>query len=123
MGSLIEINDTLQLTYEQGFPVSLSLKNHQEAPLEHSTYRGQVFEFTKEDIRIFHTPPTRVFLVQGIDGKWLYWGHVFIIEQSINSETKTTRGKYTIEKLYDPQYQKVVTINEAPLGKSYFVEP
>ncbi len=32
MGSIVEINNTLQLTKEQGFPMELDLDNHLKSP-------------------------------------------------------------------------------------------
>jgi len=43
-----------------------------------------------------------------------------MIEQTIHAESKTTSGKYKIIKIYDPAYQKLITINESSEGKSYF---
>ncbi|MFH1188976.1 MAG: hypothetical protein V1652_04000 [bacterium] len=67
--------------------------------------------------------PTRCFLVQNINGKWLYWGKVLIIEQTIqgnSKETHTTSGKYKIIEIYDPEYQVQITKHESPDGLSYF---
>jgi len=73
MGSFIEINDTLQLTMEQGFPKSLNYEKHKAKPFITSDFKDKVFEFKgKPNIRVFHSPPVRNFLVQNIDGKWLY---------------------------------------------------
>ena len=106
MGSTIEINDTLQLTSEQGFPKEPKI--------------GVEYEFLKDDIRIFHPAPTRVFLVQNIEGKWIYWGHVVVTEQTIHAETKTTSGKFRIVKIYSDEDRKVITRNEAPEGRSFY---
>jgi len=125
MGSFIEINDTLRITTEQGFPVDiLDFKNHQENPMMTEKIKDKVFEFCdKPKARIYHPAPTRVFLVQDIDGKWLYWGKVIIIEQKISGELfeeQKTSGKYKIIEIYDPVYQKEITKRESPAGKSYF---
>lgn len=121
MGSNIEINDTLQLSLEQGFPKELLLEAFLKAPEQTAVeIIGKVYQFTKDDIRLFHPVPTRVFLVQNLGGKWIYWGHVLILEQTINSETKTTSGKFKITKIYSPEYMKLATINEAPEGRGYF---
>jgi hypothetical protein len=125
MGSFIELNDTLQITTEQGFPADiLDLKKHTENPIELNDVREQIFEFhDKKDARIYHTYPTRCFLVHNIDGKWLYWGKIFVIEQTITVDkdgSKKTSGKYKIIKIYDTEYQKAFTKNESPDGDSYF---
>lgn len=121
MGSFIELNDTLQITTEQGFPKELDLKRHQRKPFKAKDFAGRVFEFqNKKDMRIYHPAPVRVFLVHNIDGKWLYWGHAHIIEQTIHADTKTTSGKFKIVKIYDPEYQKQISRNEVDKGKEYF---
>lgn len=73
-------------------------------------------------MRLYHPAPTRVFLVHNIDGKWLYWGHVEIIEQTIHADTKTTSGKFKIIKIYDAGYQEQINRNEVSKGKEYFSE-
>lgn len=126
MGSFKEINDTLKITTEQGFPADiLDLKRHQASPIPLSDVEGKVFEFrNKPEARIYHSPPIRTFLVHYIDSKWLYWGHALIIEQTIHGEdpdNQMTSGKFKIIKLYDPEYQILVTKNESIAGgKSYF---
>ncbi len=121
MGSFIEINDTLQITTEQGFPKELDLKKHIKKPILLKDIKDKVFEFhDKPKARIYHTPPTRCFLVHNIDEKWLYWGKIIMLEQTINSESNTTSGKYKIIQVYDPEYQVQITKNESPDGLSYF---
>lgn len=121
MGSFIELNDTLQLTSAQGFPSELVLDRHRAAPISADEFRGRVFEFrNKPNMRIYHPAPTRVFLVHNIDGKWLYWGHVLILEQTIDAQTKTTSGKFVITKIYTPEHQREMSIHEVDAGKSYF---
>lgn len=133
MGSYIEINDTLQLTTEQGFPVDVfDLEAHRKKPVTLHDVEGKVFDFkNKPSARIFQLDPVRVFYVHNIDGKWLFWGHVLIqtqtIEKKINSEgswiegTWATSGTYTIEKIYDPEFQEVYTRNEAPSDRNFFI--
>jgi len=118
MGSYIEINDTLQITTEQGFPFELlNLEKHRQSPISFEEVKDKIFEFRdKSNARVFHSPPTRCFLVHNIDGKWLYWGHCYIIEQTINGETKKTSGKFIITKLYSPEHQKQMSIHEVPEG-------
>ncbi len=122
MGSQIKINDTLKIRKERGFPAQLSLEEHlrnPDATLPKVT--GIKFEFWNTDERLYHRPPTRVWLVEEIDGKWLYWGHALVRTQTI--EPGKTYGEFEIIKIYDPEYQKQVTINESPAGKSYFETP
>jgi hypothetical protein len=120
MGSYIELNDTLQLTSEQGFPKELVLAKHLKKPFNAEDFKGRVFEFKdKQNMRIFHPAPTRVLLVHNIDGKWLYWGHVQILEQTIHAESKTTSGKFRIIKIYTPEHQRSMSKYEVDVGKEY----
>ena len=132
MGSFIELNDTLQLTEAQGFPTSLlDLERHQKKPITLDEVKNIVFEFkNKPSARIFQKDPVRVFLVQNIKGKWLFWGHAYVQSQTIEKQLNqdgtwdgqswVTNGTYIITKIYNPEYQKIVTINESPSGISYF---
>ncbi len=131
MGSPIEFNDTLQLTIEQGFPANiLNRESHCKNPLTANDLKGREFTFkNKFDARIFHLDPVRVFLVHNIDGKWLFWGHALIQKQEIKKVNPgpgwklgdwETTGTYTIEHIYDPDFQQAFTINESPAGRSYF---
>lgn len=104
MGSLIEINDTLQITSQQGFPKELNIKKHLTKPYLIKDFKEKVFEFKdKDNIRIFHLPPVRVFFAQNIKGVWLYWGLVEIIELKLNMIKKTTSGKFKIVKIFTPE--------------------
>jgi hypothetical protein len=125
MGSYVEFNDTLQITTEQGFPeVILNLEKHRTSPIKLEEVADQIFEFhDKPSARIFHLPPTRCFLVHNINGKWLYWGKILMLEQTIhggNKDAQTTSGKYKIIEIYDPEYQVQITKHETSAGKSYF---
>jgi len=122
MGSQIELNDTLQITTEQGFPEeTLNLEKHKQQPITLDKVKETIFEFkNKPGARIYQIPPTRCFLVHNINGKWLYWGKALIIEQTINSESNTTSGKFKIIEIYDPNYQQQITKHECPEGTSYF---
>ncbi|MBX9686558.1 MAG: hypothetical protein K2X27_07635 [Candidatus Obscuribacterales bacterium] len=131
MGSPIEINDTLQLTIEQGFPESiLNLEKHRRNPIKSEDLKGMEFSFHKKwDARIFHLDPVRVYLVQNIDNKWLFWGHALIQRQEIRKKDPganwkpgdwETNGSFIITKIYDPSYQELVTKSESPSGRSYF---
>jgi len=125
MGSFIEINDTLQITKEQGFPEEiLNLEKHRQNSIKVEDLQNRVFEFNnKPGARIYHSAPVRCFLVQNINGKWLYWGKVIILEQTIKGESKEnkfTSGKYKIIEIYDSVYQEEFTKHECDLGLSYF---
>lgn len=108
MGSLIETNDTLQITQEQGFPEELSYEQHQEEPLTAEDFKSRVFEFTnKPKIRIYHAPPVRNFLVENREGKWIYWGLIHITEVVHDYIDQTTSGKFEIVHIYSPEEMKV----------------
>ena len=118
MGSLIEINDTLKISKERGFPKDLFLEDYVNNQTLATNFISKELNFWNNDERLYHRPPTRVFLVEEINGKWLYWGHALVISQTI-SKGKTS-GTYQIIKLYSPEYQKDITREESPLEKSYF---
>ena len=87
MGSFIEINDTLQLTKEEGFPENLDIKKHLQNSYDLKDFQDKIFCFNnKSDIRMYKVPPVRNFLVENIDGKWIYWGLVHIIEVTYDYE-------------------------------------
>ena len=125
MGSYIELNDTLQITTEQGFPEDiLNLEKQKNNPVKIEDVQDEVFEFSgKVGARIFHLAPNRCFLVHNINGKWLYWGKIIMVEQTIKGDSKdsqTTSGKYKIIEIYDPEYQIQITKHETSEGLSYF---
>lgn len=104
MGSLIEINDTLQISSEQGFPKELNYERHKIKPFTAEDFSDKIFEFRdKPKIRIYKLPPVRNFLVQNIDGKWLYWGLVHILEVRHDNINQTTSGKFKIIYIYTPE--------------------
>ena len=109
MGSHFEINDTLQITKEQGFPAELDIDKHLEIPFTSDQFRGRIFCFKdKPNIRIFQAPPVRVFLVESIGGKWVCWGLVHIQEITHDYINKTTSGKFKIIYLNSPEEMKQV---------------
>ena len=123
MGSRIEMNGALQITSEQGFPEILDVKKHQESSIKIDELKDKIFEFnSKPGARIFQVPPSRNFLIQNLDGKWIYWGMVHIIEQKIvwSGNECITSGKFRLISIFDPDYQKQITVNESRAGCSYF---
>jgi hypothetical protein len=107
MGSFIEINDTLRITTEQGFPTELDLAAHLATPYTLDAVEDKVFRFqAKPSIRIYKAPPVRNFLVQDIAGKWVYWGLCYI--QSIEHDyvKKETAGTFKIVRLNTPDEMK-----------------
>lgn len=104
MGSLFEINDTLQLTKEQGFPAELNLEKHLINPYSLEVFQNKIFEFkNKPQIRNYQIPPVRNFLVENKNGKWIYWGLVHILEVRHDYVKKTTSGKFKIVYLNTPE--------------------
>ncbi len=107
MGSNIEINDTLQLTKEQGFPSELKIEEHLEKPYKTENFKERFFEFeNKPGVRVYKLPPVRNFLVENRDGKWIYWGLVHILEIKTDYLNKTTSGKFKIIYIYTPEEMK-----------------
>ena len=108
MGSFIEINDTLQITSEQGFPKELDYEKHKIKPFTADDFAGRIFQFKdKPKIRIYQSPPVRNFLVQNINGQWLYWGLVHVIEVTHDNLKPTTSGKFKIIYIYTPAEMKL----------------
>jgi len=104
MGSFIEINDTLQLSQEQWFPVELDYEKHQVLPFTAKDFQGKIFKFhDKPKIRLYQMPPVRNFLVQNIEGKWLYWWLVHIIEVTHDMVQQMTSWKFEIIHIYSPE--------------------
>lgn len=133
MGNFIEVNDTLQITAEQGFPTDVfDLESHLKNPITLDDVKDETFEFKhKPRARVYHLEPVRIFLVQNIDGKWLFWGHAQIQTQTISKVLDEngewtgkwqTGGTYIMSKVYDPEHQRRMTVLESPPGKSYFTE-
>lgn len=109
MGSMIETNDTLQITREQGFPLELDIARHLVSPIKVEEFSGRVFEFKdKKDLRIYHAPPVRNFFVENRGGKWIYWGLVHILSITHDNERKTTSGKFKIIYINTPEEMKAV---------------
>lgn len=104
MGTQIIINDTLQITREQGFPNELDLQRHFSQPYKTEEFSEKIFEFhDKPGVRQYQAPPVRNFLVENKDGKWIYWGLVHVLETSFDLVNKTTSGKFKIIYIYPPE--------------------
>lgn len=107
MGSIFEINDTLQISREQGFPKALTLDAHIKKPFKVEDFADKVFEFkNKKDIRIYQAPPVRNFFVENINDKWVYWGLVHVLEVRHDYINKTTSGKFKIIYINTPEEMK-----------------
>ncbi|MFA6588305.1 MAG: hypothetical protein WCT08_04495 [Patescibacteria group bacterium] len=108
MGSIIELNDTLQLTSDQGFPKELNLEKHLAQPYQADDFKDKIFSFHgKPDIRQYHQQPVRNFLVENRDGKWIYWGLVHIVEIRHDYLKKTTSGTFKIIYINTPEEMKI----------------
>ena len=104
MSSNIKTNDTLQITKEQGFPSELNFDKHKKKAFTVEDFVGRVFEFKdKPGIRIYHIPPVRNFLVENINGKWLYWGHIHITEVYHDYIKQVTSGKFKIIYIFSTE--------------------
>lgn len=123
VGSKVIHNDTLRITSEQGFPQELDLKTHQERTLTAEDFAGKLFSFSgKPGARIYHHDPVRCFLIEDRDGKWIYWGRILLVEQTIRTtaDGTETSGKYKIYDIPSPEEQKIITKHMSPDGLSYF---
>ena len=105
MGHLIELNDTLKLKRGAGFPAELRV--------------GGVYDFSIAGRRLYNLKPTRVFLVEDVDGKWNVVGHAQILRQTIDAVAETTSGQFEVSALYPPEYAKLVNQFDTPAGKGY----
>lgn len=107
MGSFIEINDTLRITKEQGFPAELDIEEHLKNPYSFELIKDKKFSFhAKPAIRLYKVPPVRNFLAEDYNGKWIYWGLCYITEIVHDYEKKETSGTFKIVQLYSPKEMK-----------------
>lgn len=108
MWSFVEINDTLQITYEQWFPKILDVTQHFSSPFTAQAFVWQTFSFTnKPKIRNYQQPPVRNFLVHNLDGKRIYRGTIHILEITHDYVNITTSWTFKIEYIYTPDEMKV----------------
>jgi hypothetical protein len=103
VGSHIELNDTLKLTREQGFP--------------NEPVIGRTYDFEKPGKRLYHLKPVRVILVRDIDGRWDFVGHAQIGQLTIDADNDITRGTFVVTRIYPRDYAALCNINDAPDGK------
>jgi len=140
MGCFYEINDTLLLTKDQGFPSHIfNYKRHLKKPVTLRDVKNQIFHFKGRPApRAFQLAPVRVFFFERTapDGKWLGWGKILIESLTITHkptrkpdpknpiafvpEDWETSGTYKIIEVYNPEYQRIFTINEAPMAFNFF---
>ena len=104
MGSFIEINDTLQITKEQGWPKEIVLEKHLKTPYKLSNLKNKIFDFhNKPKIRVYKLPPVRNFLVENRNGRWICWGLCHIVELHHDNLKEITSGKFKIIKIFSPE--------------------
>jgi len=104
---MIEINDTLRITKDQGFPHKLVYEKHLQKPFKAADFKDLIFEFkNKPKIRIYKPVPIRNFLVEDINGKWLYWGLIHVIEVTHDNINQSTSGKFKIIYINTPEEMK-----------------
>jgi len=107
MGTQFVINDSLQITREQGFPKELVYEEHVKKPFKAGDFEGRIFEFhDKKGLRVYQAPPVRNFLIENRDGKWLYWGLVHILELHLDYAFKIVSGKFKIIYINTPDEMK-----------------
>jgi hypothetical protein len=108
MGSTLRVNDTLQITSEQGFPEVLDIAEHLRSPLAVTRFEGVIFDFcAKEGIRNFQQPPTANFLVQNYQGTHIYWGLIFMLWVTHDYANDLTSGRYRLHTLYTPEQMRL----------------
>ena len=98
------INDTLQLTREQGFPEKPELNRE--------------YPFQKDKRRLYRLPPVRVFLARNENGKWDYIGEALITELTLLPLQEKTIGKFKVVKLYSDEHRRVLNANMQPPNDS-----
>ena len=107
MGSFIELNDTLRISKAQGFPGELDLQRHLQTPYSIEDFQDKVFEFrAKPKIRVYQQPPVRNFLVEDVDGKWVYWGKCHILAIHHDYLAQETSGTFKILSINNPEAMK-----------------
>ena len=85
----------------------LDYEQHKIKPFVTSDFEDKIFYFKyKPKVRIYQLPPVRNFLVQNINGKWLYWWLVDIIEVLHDNIKQTTSGKFKITYIYTLEEMK-----------------
>lgn len=106
MGGKFIINDTLRISKDQGFPSHLNVENHLRSPYADSDIVGKIFTFTKPELRLYQPYPIRVSWVEDVEGKWVYWGMITILQTTLDFEKNKTSGTYRVVKLFSPQGMK-----------------
>lgn len=106
MGTVIKHNAILKLTHDEGMPYQLNV--------------GERYYFRLDGLRIFQLYPTLITLVHEINEKWKYAGLVQIMQQTIDAESNFTTGEFVISRIFDEEFSRAASLNEAPAEKSYY---
>lgn len=124
MGSFIEINDTLRISKQQGFPAELRVDTHLKHPFLIKDFGRNTYNFTsKSKICVYKIPPVRNFLVEDIGGKWLYWGLCHIIKIEHDYIAQETSGQFKITHLNSPkEMEQAFNLVDRVWGNNYFNE-
>lgn len=119
---MIEINDTLRVSKDQGFPQELDLARHLKSPYRTEELLGRTFEFhSKLGVRVYKLPPVRNFLVEDLDEKWVYWGLCHVLEVRHDYISRATSGLYTITHLNSPaEMQAAFALIDRVWGNDWF---
>jgi hypothetical protein len=122
MGSNIKLNDTLRINKQQGFPAELDLLRHLDNPYTIEDVKDKIFRFSsKPMIRVYQQPPVRNFLVEDVNGKWVYWGKCYILEIVHDYEKLETSGTYRVISINSPEdMQKAFEIVDLVPENNYF---
>ncbi|HRJ06851.1 MAG TPA: hypothetical protein PK096_04510 [Candidatus Saccharibacteria bacterium] len=82
------------------FPLSLFFETHLQTPYSLDDVKDKVYSFSsKPGIRIYKVPPVRNFLVEDVDGKWVYWGLCYVLSVHHDYEKQETSGTFKIVRL------------------------
>ena len=101
--SSFELNDTLQISKAQWFPEMCDIESYMKGDIDYQHLVGQTFSFVnKEWLRNFVVPPVRCFLVESMNGKWIYRWLCHIIDLHLDYEKKMTSWTYKIIHIYAP---------------------
>jgi hypothetical protein len=125
MGSMIEINDTLQISKVQGFPAKLDINRHLKTPFSLADVADKEYAFkNKPAIRVYQQPPVRNFLVENINDKWIYWGKCLVLEVHHDYTKQITSGIFKIIALNSPEeMRKAFTAIDLPRPEfNYFTQ-
>ena len=109
MGSYVELNDTLQITKEQGFPKELDWKEHLKKPYTAEQFANKVFEFTNTN-RFKNTKYLNVVWTQLVNG-------VEVKKGTLNLDIDPMQIK-----TYEIDYDKFDSLEDCHINIIYFIQ-